>query len=204
MISFTVRKPDKKQCHWNISMIIHHICLLCMLYNTPKPSLGCCACSCICCHSCVNSTRYLFSSPPPYLSVCLCLSWLPKKEIKGLCCRPFGASDSFYLKSAADCDPVKCPCSCRLCWVCTYELDHTWEGCPLYLCASHFPCNCGWNTGGAGCVGPSHLTQPSGTSPLLLIDSIESIKGDCKLHWCAVFNSTIKAAAWSHIHVYGW
>lgn len=56
-----------------------------------------------------------------------------------------------------------------VCRVCAFERDHTWGGCPLYLCASHFPCRCGGNTGwlGVECVGPSLWTLPSGISPAL-------------------------------------
>lgn len=98
------------------------------------------------CQSCVSSAysiccRHLLL----YLSVrlYLILSTQPEEEIKGCCYRLLAVYDSVCFTSVGDCDlSQKMSCSPRLCWVCAYELDHTWEGCPIYLCASHFPCNC--------------------------------------------------------------
>lgn len=123
-----------------------------------------------------------------------------QRKWKGRRCqtRPFGVCESVCFTSAGDCDWVKkkkkCPCSCRLSWVCAHmNLNHTREGCPIYLCASLFPCNCvdETHTGGAGCVSFSaHLTPSHLGAALELLKVTErSIKGDCKRRQCAVFGS---------------
>lgn len=81
-------------------------------------------------------------------------------------------------------------------WVCAHELNHIWDKCPIYLCASHFPCNCvdktlaGWGVSACVCVCVCQLRHLVTAFHFKLTE--RSIKGNCKQHQCAVFGSPIK------------
>lgn len=117
-------------------------------------------------------TSHLRTCPP----TCVCLVHSLKRWwLVGVTSRSALLVTHFCFTSAADWDCVgrrrmkikKCMFSQTVCRVCAFERDRTWEGCPLYLCASHFPCSCGGSAGwlGVECVGPPYRTLPSGSSP---------------------------------------
>lgn len=91
-----------------------------------------------------------------------------EEEIKGRCYRPFGVYESVCLTSAGDCDRVK-----NLHVLADYvgcvhmNLTTLWKGAQS-ICVPHICHVTVWmKHGRMGCVGPTHLTEPSGNSPSL-------------------------------------
>lgn len=104
----------------------------------PQPKV----CSCSPCQSRANFlTRRSLSSPPPYLPYPTCGH--PTHTAQSGHKRDGVVFMSrFCLTSAGDWDRVKKkkknPHVLAEFWVCAYEVWPHMEGCPIYLCASHF------------------------------------------------------------------